>query len=98
MMLDESEIVILDEPFAGVDTFTIRDVRAQLTQIFDSSKRTVLMFSHRLAFAKFADHILIFGEDGKIIEEGSPSELLADKNGEFTKLYNQARDDLEVQT
>jgi ABC-type multidrug transport system fused ATPase/permease subunit len=98
MMLDESEIVILDEPFAGVDTFTIRDVRAQLTQIFDSSKRTVLMFSHRLAFAKFADHILIFGEDGKIIEEGSPSKLLADKNGEFTKLYNQARDDLEVQT
>ena len=97
MMLDESEIVILDEPFAGVDTFTIRDVQAQLAEIFDNSERTVLMFSHRLAFARFADHVIIIGEDGKIIEEGSPSELLADKDGEFSKLYAQARADLEIQ-
>jgi len=98
MVLDESEIVILDEPFAGVDTFTIREVQAQLTQIFDNSQRTVLMFSHRLAFARFAHHIVIFGENGTIVEEGSPAELLADKEGEFTKLYTQARQDLEVQT
>lgn len=98
MVLDESEIVILDEPFAGVDTFTIREIQDQLTQIFDNSRRTVLMFSHRLAFARFAHHVVIFGEDGTIIEEGAPAELLANEDGEFTKLYAQAQKDLKVQT
>jgi ABC-type multidrug transport system fused ATPase/permease subunit len=95
MMLDESEIMILDEPFTGVDSFTLSEMRPHLSRIFGSSERTVLVFSHRLAFAKFADHVVIFGEDGKIIEQDSPTNLLA-QGGEFAKLYAEARDELKL--
>src|SRR5262249_11802688 len=95
MMLDQSDIVILDEPFAGVDIFTMRDLHPVLGRIMTAGKRTIVMFSHRLAFADFARHVVVFGENGQIAEEGSPSELLK-KNGEFAKLCSEARAQLTV--
>lgn len=96
MMLDESEIVILDEPFAGVDIFTLRDLRPHLKRVFDGTARTVLMFSHRLSFAAYADHIIVFGENGSIIEEGAPAELLHRKST-FAQLYAAARAELNLE-
>lgn len=96
MMLDESDIVILDEPFAGVDIFTIRDLRPYLKRVFDTQERTVLMFSHRLAFAAYADHVIIIGDDGAITEEGQPAELLL-RAGMFAQLYAAARDELDIE-
>lgn len=97
MMLDESDIVILDEPFAGVDIFTLRDLRPHLERVFDGAGRTVLMFSHRLAFAAYADHVIVFGDDGRIIEEGSPAELLKQEST-FAQLYTAARAELSFDT
>lgn len=75
MMLDESGLVILDEPFACVDIFTLRDLRPLLRRCFDSSSRTILMFSHRLVFAAYTDYVIVLGEDGSTIEESSTTEL-----------------------
>lgn len=96
MMLDESDIVILDEPFSGVDVFTIRDLAERLIAEFRENKRTVLMFSHRLAFAGYADHVIVLGDDGKIKEEGSPQELM-NRKGEFYSLYNAASEELRLE-
>jgi ABC-type multidrug transport system fused ATPase/permease subunit len=41
------------------------------------------------------DHVIVFGEDGKIIEEGSPRELRG-RNGEFGKLLDEARNELNL--
>lgn len=86
MMLDESEIVILDEPMAGVDVFTIRDLLPVLKRLLDQRNHTVLMISHNLAFAAHADHVIVLNENGEVIEEGDRKSLY-EQNGVFADLY-----------
>lgn len=51
------------------------------------------MVSHRLAFAAYAHHIVVLGEDGKMREEGSFDELI-DTEGVFRDIYTVALDEL----
>jgi ATP-binding cassette subfamily B protein IrtA len=96
MLLDDAEIVIMDEPLTGVDVFTFSDLLPELRKLFEDNRRTVVMFSHRLAFAAFADHVVVLGDNGTITEQGDPGTLLASK-GEFAKLWASAHDELAVQ-
>ena len=48
--------------------------------------RTSLVIAHRLSTIENADNIIVL-KDGKIIEQGSHSTLIA-KNGSFKKLYD----------
>lgn len=86
MMLDESEIVIMDEPLAGVDVFTIRDLLPHLIRLLKERNHTVIMISHRLAFAGCADHVVVLNNTGEIVEEGEPRDLFQ-KNGVFATLH-----------
>jgi ABC-type transport system involved in cytochrome bd biosynthesis fused ATPase/permease subunit len=74
MMLNESKLVIFDEPFAGVDIFTLRDLGPLPQRCFDGSSQTILMFSHRFVLAAYPDNVIVFSEDGSIIEGGSTAE------------------------
>jgi subfamily B ATP-binding cassette protein MsbA len=97
MLLDESDIVILDEPFSGVDVFTISELRNCLIEEFTAHRRTVLMFSHRLALSAYADHIVILGDHEAIAEEGSPKQLI-ELGGEFARLHKSALEELTLAT
>jgi ATP-binding cassette subfamily B protein len=90
MMLDDSAFIILDEPFSGVDAFTIRDLQPCLKKLFNDKEKTFIMFSHRLPFSSFARHIIVLGDDGSIAEEGDPKKLL-ERKGIFYELYNTAK-------
>ena len=48
--------------------------------------KTVIAIAHRLSTLKNMDRIIVL-DKGKIIEVGTPKELL-DKKGEFKKLWN----------
>ena len=93
MMLDESEIVIMDEPLSGVDLFTQRELLPRLAELFRNRQHTVLLISHRLAFAAFADHVIVMTEQGSVQEEGDPRTLLA-QQGEFASLYRASVEEL----
>jgi ABC-type multidrug transport system fused ATPase/permease subunit len=94
MILDKSELTIMDEPLSGVDVFTFSQLLEELVEFLHKPERTVLMFSHRLAFAAYADHVVVLGADGRIEEEGSLEEL-RDAGGTFSSLYAAALAELE---
>jgi ABC-type multidrug transport system fused ATPase/permease subunit len=75
MLLDSSNIAILDEPLAGVDVFTMREMIPLFNEFIRSSKKTIIIISHRLSFISIADHIVVLNENGCITEEGPVSEL-----------------------
>jgi ABC-type multidrug transport system fused ATPase/permease subunit len=94
MLLDDSDLTIMDEPLSGVDVFTFSKLLPQLEKFFQDPNRTVLMFSHRLAFAAYADHVVVLGAEGRIEEEDSVQELK--RNGSvFPSLYATALAELE---
>lgn len=96
--MGDPEILLLDEPSASIDT--IRE-NAFLENIRESVKgRTAILISHRIAFARLADRIIMM-KDGKIVEEGSHDELLLKKGFYFEffkkqkELYQNEKEEID---
>lgn len=83
-ILKDAPILILDEATSALDNKTEKDVIEGLNNLMKN--KTVITIAHRLSTLKNMDRIIVI-DKGKIIEEGTPLELL-DKNGEFQKLWN----------
>lgn len=79
----ESDLIILDEPTSSIDALQENIIYDMIEK--KSSKRTVIIISHRLNLTKLSDKIVMMKE-GKIIEEGTHDELLS-KNGEYSQLW-----------
>lgn len=80
-----SPIMILDEPTAALDPKAEYELYNQFNNIVDN--KAVIYISHRLSSCKFCDKIAVFG-NGKIVEFGSHKELISNKNGKYTELFN----------
>lgn len=83
-LLADPRILILDEATSSVDTQTERMIQAGLTRLLNG--RTALIIAHRLSTITNADRILVI-ENGKIIEDGTHTELLQ-KRGVYYHLYS----------
>ena len=77
-LLRDAPVLILDEPTAALDPETELRVLAALREA--ARTRLVLAISHRLAIARAADRV-VFLEQGRVVEDGSPGELLARPGG-----------------
>jgi ABC-type bacteriocin/lantibiotic exporter with double-glycine peptidase domain len=89
MLRSDVRLVILDEPFRGLD----RERRARLLA---ESRRlwanvTLLCVTHDVAQTQAFDRILVV-EGGRIIENGPPKELLAKENSRYAELLRADQD------
>ena len=84
VMLCLPPMLILDEATSSIDTRT----EIKIQQVFASMMkgRTSFIVAHRLSTIREADIILVM-DSGKVIEQGTHEELLAEK-GFYAKLYN----------
>ena len=79
----DPEILILDEATSNVDTRTEKAIQAAMQHIMQN--RTSIIIAHRLSTIRDADIIVVM-DQGRIIESGSHSELLAQR-GKYYELY-----------
>lgn len=82
-ILADPKILVLDEATSSIDTFTEQLIQNAIHKVI--SGRTSFVIAHRLSTVRNADIILVV-KDGKIIESGNHSELLALK-GYYFNLY-----------
>ncbi|MDD7804239.1 MAG: lipid A export permease/ATP-binding protein MsbA [Endozoicomonas sp. (ex Botrylloides leachii)] len=82
-ILKDAPILILDEATSALDTESERHIQAALDEAMKN--RTTLVIAHRLSTIENADKIIVM-EQGRIIETGNHTELLA-KGGHYAKLH-----------
>ena len=83
-ILKRSDVMLLDEATSALDSHSealIQDALSRVTQ-----DKTTVVIAHRLSTILGADRIF-YVEDGKVVEQGTLSELLG-RNGAFKALYD----------
>lgn len=71
------DIIIFDEPTAMLDPGGRKDVLDTILKLNREENKTILLITHFMEEAIYADRIFIF-EDGKIAEVGTPKEIFKD--------------------
>jgi ATP-binding cassette subfamily B protein len=90
-ILADAPILILDEATSALDSVSEHYIQKALASLMEG--RTSITIAHRLATIKSVDRILVF-DQGKIVEQGSHTDLLADEKSHYKKLYDMQALDL----
>lgn len=75
-LLHRPRVLFLDEPTAGLDPRSRRDLWSYLEQVRNQYGTTVFLTTHYLAEAESADALCVLAQ-GRIVERGSPAALKA---------------------
>lgn len=71
------EILILDEPTAGLDPSAHRDVLELIRRIHRQERMTILLVSHNMGdIVELADRVLVMNR-GKLVMNGTPAEVFS---------------------
>ncbi|RSM76035.1 ABC transporter ATP-binding protein [Kibdelosporangium aridum] len=82
--LADPSVLVLDEATSSLDVPGERAVQAALETVL--TDRTAVIIAHRLSTVLIADRVLVV-DGGRIVEDGSPADLVAEGRGEFAALH-----------
>ncbi|WP_433758169.1 ABC transporter ATP-binding protein [Nocardia sp. CA-135398] len=90
VFLANPAVIVLDEATSSLDIPSERQIQRALETVLRD--RTAVIIAHRLSTVAIADRVLVL-ESGRIVEDGSPSELIAG-TGRFASLHAAWRESL----
>jgi len=82
----DPKAVLFDEPTSALDPEYIKEVLDVITQ-FARDGMTMVVVSHEMGFARNVAKRVVFMDDGKIIEEGTPDDVLVNPRNERAKAF-----------
>jgi len=83
-ILADAPVLVMDEATSSLDSVSEALIQDALEKLM--AGRTTLIVAHRLSTLRAVDRILVF-DKGRIVEQGSHSELLALSGGHYRQLY-----------
>lgn len=89
-LLKDAPIILLDEATASLDAENESEIQEAISHLVKN--KTVLMIAHRMRTIAEADKIVVLG-DGRVVEEGTPNELMK-KDGLYKHMLELQKEDL----
>lgn len=74
----EQDIIIFDEATSMLDPKGVKDMMGIIRKIHAHYHKTILMITHDLRLASYADHMLVM-KDGMLMKEGNPEVIFQDE-------------------
>jgi ABC-2 type transport system ATP-binding protein len=89
VLLHEPDVLILDEPTAGLDPNQIREVRETIRRIGET--KTILLSTHILQEVDAMCNRVVFINEGRIVFDGTSAELAAEQKDLDDRFYQLTR-------
>ena len=82
----EPDILCFDEPTSALDPELTREVLKVIKELADNNT-TMVIVTHEMTFARDVSSHVIFMDDGQIVEQGDPMEVIENPKEERTKQF-----------
>jgi polar amino acid transport system ATP-binding protein len=80
------EVMLFDEPTSALDPELVGDVLAVMRSLAHDGM-TMLVVTHEMSFAREVADRVVFMDEGLIVEEGEPSQVIRSPSHERTRLF-----------
>jgi glycine betaine/proline transport system ATP-binding protein len=86
-LTNNPDILLMDEPFSALDPIVRRDMQFELLKIHKMVQKTIVFITHDINEAfKIGDRVAIM-KDGKIVQIGTPEEILEQPVNEYVEEF-----------
>src|SRR3990172_3552178 len=83
----EPKLMLFDEPTSALDPELVGEVLEVMKSLARDMGMTMIVVTHEMGFAREVANRVIFMDEGRIVEEGTPQELLLAPREERTKVF-----------
>jgi general L-amino acid transport system ATP-binding protein len=83
----EPKIMLFDEPTSALDPEMIKEVLDVMKALAGETRMTMIVITHEIGFAKEVADRILFLDEGRIVEEGPPTEFFSSPREERTKRF-----------
>lgn len=86
-LIADSPVLLMDEPFGALDNITKTDIHAEFKSLEELKNKTIILVTHDVQEAFDLGHKICLMDQGKIIQTGTPKEMLYQPNNDFVKNF-----------
>jgi glycine betaine/proline transport system ATP-binding protein len=94
----ETDILLMDEAFSALDPLIRREMQEQLLELQATLGKTIVFITHDLNEAMFLGDRIAVMRDGRIVQIGTPEEILTDPANDYVAQFVQDVDRARVLT
>jgi general L-amino acid transport system ATP-binding protein len=82
----EPDVMLFDEPTSALDPEMIKEVLDVMIELAEDGM-TMVCVTHEMGFAKSVANLMVFMDQGEIVEQSPPSEFFTNPQSDRTKLF-----------
>lgn len=94
----DTDVLLMDEAFSALDPLIRREMQEQLVALQQELNKTIIFITHDLNEAMFLGDRIAVMRDGRIVQIGTPNEILTDPANDYVAQFVQDVDRARVLT
>src|SRR5690606_28891462 len=91
-----TDVLLMDEAFSALDPLIRREMQEQLVELQSELGKTIIFITHDLNEAMFLGDRIAVMRDGRIVQIGSPEDILTDPANDYVAQFVQDVDRARV--
>jgi len=86
-LMANTPILLMDEPFGALDNITKSDIHSEFKTLNELKNKTIILVTHDVSEAFELGHRICLMDKGKIIQTGTPKEMIYHPENDFVKNF-----------